>query len=413
MPIAPVELLPANTTKDFGAVALGWLAPNLGSEAAIAAFECHFAAGLGEGQAFSFAAGRVALAAILDALGVAAGDEVVIPAYTCVAVPNPILFAGARPVYADIERATLNLSAATVLPVLSAKTRAIVVQHTFGLPCRMDELVSLARQRGIAIIEDCSHALGASMNGRPVGVSGDASFFSLEQTKVISAGAGGVAFVRDPALASRLKAFQRKCCVPATDKTRRMMGYLAYTALLRDPRWSAKLPNAQYYLARLNLIRGPISTDEEMRCDRPADFEGRLSGAQARVGSVQLRHLADNLAQRRAIASIYDELLRDSPVTTYSGPSGSVPAYVRYPIRVRDKHGLARDLRDQAIQLGLWFTAPVHPVEVPQSKAGYAPGSCPEGESAVAVVANLPCHPRMTLADARRVAAAVIESRHA
>ena len=409
----PVELLPANTARDLRAIAQGWLAPNLRSQDAIEVFEREFTAMLGDGRAYSFAAGRVALAAILDALGIGAEDEVIVPGYTCVAVPNPILFAGAKPIYADIERSTLNVSAATVLAVLTPRTRAIVVQHTFGLPVQMAELLALARHRGIAIIEDCTHALGATINGQTVGAMGDAAFFSLEQTKVISAGAGGVAYARDPALSAKLHHFQRRCAIPSPRQTRRMMGYLAYSVLLRDPRWSSHFPNAQYYLERLDLIGGPISTDQEMRCEKPSAFACRLAGAQARVGSTQLAQLAENLARRQVIAAIYEQALEGGRVGTFPGPPGARPTYVRFPIRVRDKHELARDMQRQQIQLGLWFTAPVHPVEVSQARAGYAVGSCPEAEAAVANVANLPCHPRMTAADARRVVQAVLDSVHA
>lgn len=409
----PVELLPANTGRDLPAIAQGWLAPQLRSHEAIEEFERHFGAMLGNGLAYSFSAGRVALAAILDALGVSAEDEVIVPGYTCVAVPNPILFIGARPIYADIERSSLNISASTVLPLLTRRTKAIVVQHSFGLPVNMDELLALAQHRGIPIIEDCTHALGATINGQQVGAMGDASFFSLEQTKVISAGAGGVAYARDPALSAKLHRFQQRCAILPSQQVRRMMGYLAYSVLLRDPRWSSHFPNAHYYLERLNLIGGPNTSVQEMRCEEPPAFACRLSGAQARVGSAQLAQLPQNLAHRRAIAAVYDQALAGSRVETFSGPPGSRPTYVRFPIRVRDKPALARDLQRQRIQLGMWFTAPVHPGEVEQSRAGYAAGSCSAAEEAVANVANLPCHPRMTLSDARLVVRAVLESANA
>src|SRR5689334_5824789 len=102
-----IELLPANTSVDLTSIALGWLNPAGAGSASIERLESLFAALLGGGRARTFAGGRVALMAILDALGIGAGDEVIVPGYTCVAVPNPVLFAGAVPVYADIERSTL------------------------------------------------------------------------------------------------------------------------------------------------------------------------------------------------------------------------------------------------------------------------------------------------------------------
>ena len=408
-----VELLPANTSADLAAIARGWVLPDGNATKAIADFELRFSKLIGAGSAYSFAAGRVALAAILDALDVGIGSEIVVPGYTCVAVPNPVLYTGAMPVYADIDRETLNISAATVAACLTSRTKAIVVQHTFGFPAPMDELMELATRHGIALIEDCTHALGATISGRPVGSFGTAAFFSMEQTKMVSSGAGGVAYSNELTLSERLAKYQNRCGIPKAAYVRLMMGYLAYTVILRDPRWSRHFTLAGYYLERLKLIGGPISTEEEMRCEKPEHFELRLSGAQARVATSQLKQLPQNLVQRRKIAEIYRNAFHDTRVRSIVPLEINSPSYVRFPARVKNKIALAEELKEQNIQLGLWFTAPVHPAGVPQSRAGYTEGSCPEAENAVTEVVNFPCHPRMTEADAARVIQAVLKSSHA
>ena len=409
----PVELLPANTAADLVAIAKGWLSPDSDSTQAIGEFELGFSRLIGAGSAYSFAAGRVALAAILDALDIGVDNEIVVPGYTCVAVPNPVLYTGATPIYADIDRETLNISAATVAACLTSRTKAIIVQHTFGFPAPMDELTELSRRHGIPLIEDCTHALGATIGGRPVGSFGIAAFFSLEQTKVVSSGAGGIAYSEDSTLSNRLAQYQSRCEFPKAAYVRLMMGYLAYTVLLRDPRWSRHFPAAGYYLQRLRLIGGPISTQEEMRCEKPENFELRLSGAQARVATSQVKQLPENLAQRRKIAEIYRNAFRNTRVKSIVSPEINSPTYVRFPARVKNKIALALELKAQSIQLGLWFTAPIHPEGVPQSRARYTEGSCPEAETAVTEIVNFPCHPRMTEADAERVIQAVLKSPHA
>lgn len=405
-----VELLPSNTVEDLASVLRGWIAPNSSAARSIQRFEEEFATILGARGCVSFGAGRVALAAILDAIGIRAGDEIIVPGYTCVAVPNPVLFLGARPVYADIERETLNVSARTIEPLISSRTRGIIVQHTFGFPALMREIISLAQKKSLVVIEDCTHAFGATVGGSQVGTLGHASFFSLEQTKMCSAGAGGIACAADSQLLSGIRKFQQDSVFPGAGEVRRMMAYIAYTILLRDPRWSSKIPNAGYYLNRLGWMAGPETTDAEMHCERPENFHTRLSAAQARVAYSQVSRIKRNVGIRRELAAIYDSEFHASRVETFAEPAGASAAYVRYPIRVKNKAGLAADLKKQNIQLGLWFTAPVHPVQVPQDRAGYTAGSCPEAELAVSHVANLPCHPRMTVADARRVARAVLES---
>lgn len=399
----PVELLPANSYDDIGAVLFGWLFPKLANPIALQTFEAAFAEIVGSMSVVTFSAGRVALAAILDALEIGPGDEVIVPGYTCVAVPNPVLFRGSIPIYADIEAATLNVSAATVEARISPRTRAIVVQHTFGYPAPMPELLSLARKHGIAIIEDCTHALGATLNGKPVGSFGDASFFSLEQTKMISAGTGGVAVSADPKIIRGIKEFHSRCTLPNTSAVRKNMAYLLYTILLRNPRWAQYMGHTGYYLKRLGIMAAPESSAEEMVCIRPASFEQQLSGAQARVATSQLKNLAENIRKRRKLALIYFEALKDSSVGLFHPVPHSNPSYVRFPVRVSNKARLHQQLARHGIQLGLWFTAPVHPVGVPQEKAGYFNGTCAQAEEAVSKVANLPCHPRMREEDALRV----------
>lgn len=408
-----VELLPANSYGDLGAVFSGWVCPRRGNEAALRAFELKFGELFGGVRVACFSAGRVALAAIVHALGIGPGDEIILPGYTCVAVPNPILYRGAIPVYADIDPTTLNVTSSTVEARISSRTRALIVQHTFGYPAPMESLLSLAHRYGFAVVEDCTHALGATFRGRSVGLFGDAAFFSLEQTKMISAGTGGVAIATEMGLAQAIEEFHGRCAVPTVEIVRKTMAYLAYTIVLRDPRWAAAVRHADYYLERLGLIAPPVSTEEEMKCERPACFEQRLPGAQARVATKQLASLSDNLARRRRLASIYFDELSDSSIGLFYPDSLSHPSYVRFPIRVRNKAALHLELAQQGVQLGLWFTAPVHPIGVPQLKAGYSVGSCPHAEDAVATVANLPCHPRMTELDAQRVARLIRKSTHA
>jgi dTDP-4-amino-4,6-dideoxygalactose transaminase len=408
-----VDLLPTNTPGDLFAIAAGLAVPAVRATASVRDFEVRLARMLGPGTVKTFSAGRVALAAILHALGIGSGDEVIIPGYTCVAVPNPILFRGATPIYADIDPETLNISVNTVKSRISSRTKAIVVQHTFGYPAPMKSLIGFADDYGIPIIEDCTHALGATLTGRPVGSFGHASFFSCEQTKIISTGTGGAAYTQDNRLAELIREFQGGCSVPSPNAVRRTMVYLAYAAFFRQARLAKYVPHLDYYLERLRLMKTPRSTSEEMRCEKPADFEMRWSGAQARIGVAQLKALPRNIEKRRSIAGVYFSAFSGTRIRTFAPNDDSEPAYVRFPIVVRDKAAFAAALDMEGVQAGVWFTAPVHPAEVPQSRAGYQWGSCPNSEFAVAKVANLPCHPRMTESDAWRIANVVLRCRYA
>ena len=127
-----------------------------------------FAAMLGADHAFGFWKGRVAWYAILRALGVGADDEVILPGYTCVMDVNPIMYVGARPVYADIEPVTYNLDPGLLEGLITPRTRAIVAQHTYGYPAALDPILTIAKKHGVPVVEDCCLALGARYRGRPV-----------------------------------------------------------------------------------------------------------------------------------------------------------------------------------------------------------------------------------------------------
>lgn len=172
-------------------------------------FEREFAAWCGgpheSMHAVALANGTLALDAALKALGIGAGDEVVVTPRSFMASASCVVNAGAVPVFADVERDSGNLSAATVSRVLTAKTKAVLAVHLAGWPCEMDELAALGRERGLALIEDCAQAHGATYRGRHVGTFGDIGAWSFCQDKIITtAGEGGMVTTHSKALWSAM-----------------------------------------------------------------------------------------------------------------------------------------------------------------------------------------------------------------
>lgn len=154
-------------------------------------FEREFAAAAGCPWAVAVANGTVALELALRAVGVEPGDDVVVPCRTFVATATSVAACGARPVFADIDPVSQNLTAASVAAALTPRTKAIVAVHLAGWPCDMDPLIELARRERLAIVEDCAQAHGATYKGRPVGSLGDVAAFSFCQDKIISTGGEG------------------------------------------------------------------------------------------------------------------------------------------------------------------------------------------------------------------------------
>ena len=182
---------------------------------AIGELENKFKKYLGVKYAFSFNSGRSAFYAILKALDLGQGNNVAVQAFTCNAVPNPILWAGLDPLYVDCNRDDFNLSADDLKSRINVKTKAVVVQHAFGLPADMDKIRAICGENNLILIEDCAHSLGAEYNGVKVGSHSKAAFFSFSRDKVISSVYGGVAVTNDEDIGNKLKELQKQFGQPS------------------------------------------------------------------------------------------------------------------------------------------------------------------------------------------------------
>lgn len=365
---------------------------------AIAAFEDACAAAAAARHGVSFATGRLALTAILEALDVGPGDEVLVPVPTHVVVPNAVRAAGASPVFVDSDPRTLNVDLHRVRERVGPRTRVLLVQHTFGIPVDMDEALAVSRTHGLHLVEDCVHALGATWRGAPVGSLGRAGFTSTEETKVISTTLGGVAFTDDAELAERLRTAADHCRWPSHGMVqRRMVKLIAYHLLTWPP---IHRPARAVYEAggRRHPLPVPV-TAAESAGRVPAGYRERMSAAQAAVGLHQLERLQENLAHRRQIARIYADALPDA--CRVHVPDGAGPTWVRYPILVGDRVDAVAALAPWSV-VGTWFSSVLEESVSPRV-AGYVDGSCPAAEVLARHLVNLPTHQRVTEEDARRI----------
>ena len=187
-------------------IASRWLAMGEKTQA----FENQFSSMLGgEADCYAVSSATAALHMGLIALGVGPGDEVVIPALTFVADANVVRMVGATPVLADcVSQSDWNVSAETIAPKLTPKTKAVIVVHFAGYPCEMEAISKLCKDRDVAIIEDVAHAPGASCNGKACGTIGDVGCFSFFSNKNLSVGEGGMVTATDEKISANLKALR-------------------------------------------------------------------------------------------------------------------------------------------------------------------------------------------------------------
>jgi perosamine synthetase len=229
IPLAKPEIL----ESDIAAVAAVMRSCRLSQGAALRALEEALASYLHVGHAVAVNSGTSALQLALRALQIQEGDEIILPSFSFMAVTNAVLAARAVPVFADIDPGSLNLDAAQVEPLLSARTKAIIVVHTFGYPAPVEQIIGIARRHRLFVIEDACEALGAEVgaevgaeigaevgaevNGRKAGTLGDVGIFAFYPNKQITTGEGGALVTNSPALAERVRSLSNQGRQPSSD----------------------------------------------------------------------------------------------------------------------------------------------------------------------------------------------------
>lgn len=334
----------------------------------------------------------MALYTLLKALGVGPGDEVIIPGFTCVVVPNAVLYLGATPVYADIEADTYNLSAATVEPLISPRTKAIVAQNTFGLSADLDPIMTLARRHNLMVIEDCAHGLGGHYRGRPNGTVAHAAFFSTQWSKPISTGLGGVAYTQDNSIAQKIEQALEEMKLPGPGLGQQAI--LGMQLLLRpladQPALHYPLIDAYRFLTqKLGLSVGSSSSRELETIKMSSGYGQRMGNLQRWGWKYGLSSLEAKTQERQKTAAQYDDFFAKTYVTLPYRPGYALHAMLRYTIRVPDKAHLLNKARKLRIPVGDWFVSPLHPVTGDLSQWGYRPGQCPVAEQVCREAVNL------------------------
>ncbi len=358
-------------------------------------YETNFTSKFFAKRAFSFWKARVALYALLKALGVGQGDEVILPGYTCVMDVNPIKYLDANPVYVDIEPKTFNMNIELLEEKISPKTKVIIAQHTYGYACDMDAILEIAGNHNVVVIEDCCLALGSTYKGKLAGTFGRAAYFSFQWNKPYTTGLGGMAVCNDEKLA---EAIDRLCendmVSPSFKEVAMLAAQLMVYRTFIYPGTTALAQTLFRWLTKKGAVVGSSSTCEfePVMAD---DFFKRMSCVQAKSGIRQLKKLDKNIIHRKEMAKLYDELLSGKDwIPRQYDSAVQDPVMVRYPVRITEKEKALEEAASAGIELGSWFECPLHPIETPMQMYGYEVGMCPEAEKAAREVVNLPLHPR-------------------
>jgi len=349
----------------------------------------------------TFFRGRVALYAILKALEIGEGDEVITQAFTCVAVPEAIMAAGARPVYVDLESNSFNMDADDLEGKITSRTRAIIVQHTYGIPADMERIIPLAERAGVPVIEDCCHSLASTYRDRIVGSFGVASFYSFEWGKPIVVGIGGSAVVNDSELRDKVRRQYRTYQFPGLlSQSRIQLQYLAFRLLFK-PSLYWRIRGLFHWLGSIGVAESNYNPIDEGSVAE--DFSLRMPKSLQRRLARKLTALDRQTAYSRWAAREYRSRIQSEVVAHPVLPDDSSTVFARYPLVTEYKEGLLRKARQANVELADWYSTPVHPLS-PQELplVHYTLGRCPNAEGRCRQVVTLPTHPAVKKRDIDR-----------
>lgn len=325
--------------------------------------EQQIAAYVGSKHAIGCASGTDAILLSLKALPLASGDEVIAPAFTFFATAGAIWNAGLRPVFADIDADTFNITPDTVRPAITSRTRAIVVVHLYGQMADMSGLMRLAREHGLYVVEDAAQSLGArqTLDGqeRHAGTIGHAGCYSFFPSKNLGGfGDGGMIVTDDDDLATRL--------------------------------------------LKLRVHGGRQMYHHEM-----VGTNSRLDALQAAVLSAKLPHLDAWTEARRRNAAAYDNAFANhASIRVPATAAGNFHVFNQYTLRVGQRDGLKRHLDDAGIGNAIYYPVPLHLQECFAS-LGYRPGDVPVSEQLCRRVISIPVFPELSENERAQVADAI------
>lgn len=356
--------------EDVDAVAEALRSDWLTTGPKVGEFERAFASYVGAREAVAVSNGTAALHALMRALGVGPGDEVIVPTMTFAATSNAALYEGATPVFADVDAKTLLLDPASVEARITPRTKAVVAVDYAGQPADYVALRKITDRHGLKLASDGCHAVGATERGRPVGSIADLTAFSFHPVKHLTTGEGGMITTNDATLAQRMRVF-RNHGITTTHREREHQGSWEYDM-------------------------------EEL------GYNYRLTDVMCALGLSQLARVPAWVARRREIAARYDKAFAPlEGIEPLAVRDGVEHAYHLYVVQVdANRAAVFHALRKDGIGVNVHYR-PVHLHPYYRRRFGTKPGDHPAAEAAYERILSIPMFPLMTDADVDRVVEAL------
>lgn len=353
-------------------------------------------------HAVTFDSGRTGLLMALKALDVGPGYDVLVQAYTCVVVVNAIHAAGANQIFVDTKD-NFFMDPTDAERKMTPRTKAMIIQHTFGIPADMDALMAVAQKHRLKVIEDCAHTIGGMYRGKLLGTFGDAAMFSFGTDKVISSVRGGAVITNNAEAGDRLRAMQKEL-----PKMRffTLLQHLFHGPVffIAKPLYPLGVGKAVLWAAKKIHLTSRIISDAEKAGKQERGFPSQFPDVLADMAYRQLLRLEKTNQHREHIASLYAGGIKNSHIALPQETRTAVSyACLRYPILTDNPKHLRAFAKKGGIILGDWYDQVVAPCVNGCPHAGYQLGSCPHAEHDAKGSVNLPTDRGISEKDAKRI----------
>ncbi len=335
-------------------------------------------------------------------MGVGEGDEVIMPAFTCVVVPNAVIYLGAKPVYVDIDKNTYNVNVELIEAKITSKTKVILAQNTFGLPPDLKAIQRLAQKHNLRVIEDCTHGFGGKYDNRKNGTEADASFFSSQWNKPFSTGIGGFSYIKDPDLIAGLRKAESKFDIPSFKDQLGLKAMITARNIFSNSSAYWFAVKTYRWLSKAGMVIGSSEDAELTGTKMPASYLKAMSNVQMNYGLKQISQIDDFVEKRNAIAKQYSEFLSNENFKIPFVPEGFEHTYLKYPLLVSDRKIFFERAQKAKVEVGDWFISPIHPVIKNFHQWNYEPGLFPVADDVSQHIVNLSTNTSTSNAEVER-----------
>jgi perosamine synthetase len=338
---------------------------------------------------YSFASGRMGFYTILKSINIEKDDEVILPSFTCVVVPNAILYSGAKPIYCDIKNDDFNIDISKLEELITTKTKVLYAQHTFGQMCDIKAIQQIAQKYNLIVIEDATLALGARLSNEYAGTIGDFGYFSTDRSKIINTGLGGIVSVNNKKYLENFNEIYQR--IPYLDKqmTKKIARTFILNIITLNPHfyWFGKFLNvvlSELKLMSYFLDESFIKKENILNYPYPA----RLSNIFAEIGVSQIQSLKSNLENRKKISKYYNNILH---IYTNEYIEDNKNIFLRYSFLVRNRDYWEKKFSSR-IDLSIWFKTIASGRNNDFYKINYIVGTNKNSENVCECIFNLPTH---------------------